>query len=167
MKQVYKEHKIPYKKFALSLAYVAAVFYVPVYTNLILLKFILYFSSIALFTWYLTKFTFTLLYTYTWPYHFMAYIFTMLIGGCLITVGLFFAIGHMFFGYASAGTIYVCKNHPQVQIISRYWDMGAWGGGTENDDFEDAVLIPVTPHFKIEFPVNITKIDKENWVKQL
>jgi hypothetical protein len=62
-------------------------------------------------------------------------------------------------------TIYVQKNNPDVKIVSRYWNEGAFGGGTSRDDYFIVVRRPVTPLFILETSVDTNKINKTEWVK--
>jgi len=62
-------------------------------------------------------------------------------------------------------TIYVQKNNPDVKIVSRYWNEGAFGGGTSRDDYFIVFRRPITPLFIIETSVDTNKIDKSKWVR--
>ncbi|OOQ58563.1 hypothetical protein [Mucilaginibacter pedocola] len=68
--------------------------------------------------------------------------------------------------WSEAGTYYVNKNDPEVKIISRYLDLGAFGGGTEPGDYEIVWHRPVTPYFKIEMAIDTNKLDKKNWLRR-
>jgi hypothetical protein len=70
------------------------------------------------------------------------------------------------FGYADAGTFYTLKNNSEIKIVSRYYDQGAFGGGTEPEDYETILRRPITPFYKLETKVDTTTIDKTKWIKQ-
>ncbi len=67
--------------------------------------------------------------------------------------------------WAEAATYYVKKSNPQVKIISRYVNEGAFGGGTEPGDYHMVVHRPFLFLFKIETSVDTISIDKNEWIK--
>jgi hypothetical protein len=67
--------------------------------------------------------------------------------------------------WTSAGTIYTRKNNPEIKIIRRYVDQGAFGGGTSPDDYEIVLHKPLTSLFKIETRIDTLEIDKNEWLK--
>jgi hypothetical protein len=67
--------------------------------------------------------------------------------------------------WTDAGTIYTNKSNPNIKIVSRYINEGAFGGGTEPGDYEIVVNRPFTPFFKIKTSIDTTKINKNDWVK--
>jgi len=75
-------------------------------------------------------------------------------------------IGKMLVVWTDIGPIYLMKNDPNVQITSRYINEGAFGGGTEPDDYQMVVKRPFTPFFNIETSVDTNKIDKSKWIRQ-
>jgi len=86
----------------------------------------------------------------------------------LIIVSLFSLamVGRSFLAvWTEAGTFYVSRTNPEVKIISRYVNEGAFGGGTEPDDYALVVHRPLTSWFKIETAIDTNKIDKTEWVK--
>jgi len=75
------------------------------------------------------------------------------------------AFGSLFDVWTEAGTYYVSKKNPDVQIISRYINEGAFGGGTEPRDYFIVLHRPITPWFKMDTAIDTNKIDKTEWVK--
>jgi hypothetical protein len=87
----------------------------------------------------------------------VAITFFMVFG--FITLSTFLAV------WTEASTIYVSKSNPNVKIISRYLNLGAFGGGTSPDDFETVVDRPLTPFFKMETKVDTNRINKQEWIR--
>ncbi|WP_158990890.1 hypothetical protein [Mucilaginibacter sp. L196] len=71
------------------------------------------------------------------------------------------------FHYSDATTIYISSSNPNLKIVSRFLDEGAFGGGTEPGDYETVVLRPITPFLKIETSIDTTKMDKGEWIRQI
>ena len=77
----------------------------------------------------------------------------------LWTLGLFFTV------WTDASTLFVKKDNPKIKIISRYINNGAFGGGTEADDYQLVVHRPILFLFKMETSIDTTKIDKQIWTR--
>jgi len=75
----------------------------------------------------------------------------------ILTIALYFGV------WTEANVLYVKKDNPKVKIISRYVNEGAFGGGTEPDDYQVVLHRPVLFLFKMETSVDTTKIDKKEW----
>ena len=77
----------------------------------------------------------------------------------LLTLGLFFSV------WTEASTLFVKKDNPKIRIISRYVNNGAFGGGTETDDYQVVLQRPILFLFKMETSIDTTKIDKQIWTR--
>jgi hypothetical protein len=91
-----------------------------------------------------------------------------------LTIGFFifilfglWTIGLLFNVWDEGATYYISKSNPKVKIISRYINEGAFGGGTEPEDYHMVVHRPFLFIFKIETSVDTTSIDKSKWIKAL
>lgn len=84
--------------------------------------------------------------------------------GTFIVFG-FWSIGLLFSGWSEAFTYYVRKDNPKIKIISRYINQGAFGGGTEKDDYQVVLTRPILEVFKMETAIDTTDIKKEEWRK--
>jgi len=78
----------------------------------------------------------------------------------------FFTIGKMVAVWTDAATLYTKKDNPGVQIVSRYINLGAQGGGTELSDYQVVLKRPITPLFKMETPIDTTTLNKREWVRK-
>jgi hypothetical protein len=83
----------------------------------------------------------------------------------LLILFFFYVFASAMAVWTEAGTFYTKKSNPEVRIISRYVDMGAWGGGTSPDDFEIVLHRPLTQIFKLETRIDTLTIDKTEWIK--
>jgi len=92
---------------------------------------------------------------------------SVIIGAGVFLIAFFFVILSSVAEWTDAGTVYVNKANPNVKIISRYINEGAFGGGTEPGDYETVVLRPITPLLKIETSIDTTKMDKSKWIRQV
>jgi len=77
----------------------------------------------------------------------------------LWTLSLFFSV------WTEASIYFVKKDNPNIKIISRYLNEGAFGGGTEPDDYEIVLHRPFLGFFKMETSVDTTKINRVEWAK--
>jgi hypothetical protein len=68
--------------------------------------------------------------------------------------------------WTDAATIYVKKTNPQIKIVSRYLNEGAFGGGTEPGDYEIVLERSITPYLKMETLIDTNLINKKEWIKQ-
>jgi hypothetical protein len=90
----------------------------------------------------------------------------------LISTGLifilfgFFTLAKFLAVWDDTTIIYTNKNNPEVKIVSRYVNLGAYGGGTEPEDYEIVVKRPLTRFLKIETSVDTTAINKKEWVRE-
>ncbi len=57
------------------------------------------------------------------------------------------------------------KDNPEIKIISRYLNEGAFGGGTEPNDYEIVLQRPIFNLFNIQTRVDTNSIDKRKWIK--
>ena len=94
-----------------------------------------------------------------WFYSILIGFATFVIFG-LWTLGLFFSV------WTEASTLYVRKDNPQIKIIRRYVNEGAFGGGTEPDDYHVVLHRPILFIFKMETVIDTVKIDKTNWLQR-
>jgi len=92
-------------------------------------------------------------------------LYTLLVFASVIVVFGFITLGKCMVIWTDAETYYVNKNNPEVKIISRYSDLGAFGGGTEPTDYEMVLSRPITSQFKLQTKIDTTKINKAEWIK--
>lgn len=78
----------------------------------------------------------------------------------------FITVGKLMTLLTDTGPIYLMKSNPNVEITSCYINEGAFGGGTEPDDYQIVVKSPLTSFFYIVTSVDTTKIDKTKWIRQ-
>jgi hypothetical protein len=77
----------------------------------------------------------------------------------LWTLGLLFSV------WSEAFTYYVRKDNAKIKIISRYINQGAFGGGTEKEDYHIVLTRPFLSFFKMETSIDTLNIKKEEWKK--
>jgi hypothetical protein len=77
----------------------------------------------------------------------------------ILTIAFYFGV------WTEANVFYVKKDNPKVKIISRYVNEGAFGGGTEPDDYQVVLHRPILFLFKMETSVDTTKIDRQEWTR--
>jgi amino acid transporter len=94
-----------------------------------------------------------------WFYSILFGFATFVIFG-LWTLGLFFSV------WTEASTLYVKKDNPKIKIIRRYVNEGAFGGGTEPDDYQIVLHRPILFMFKMETSIDTAKIDRANWLQR-
>lgn len=89
-------------------------------------------------------------------------------------IGLGTVLTFMILGFLSslavwtdAGTIYTNKKDPQLKIVSRYLNEGAFGGGTEAGDYEIVLKRQITSFLKIETSIDTNKINRNEWIKKV
>lgn len=83
----------------------------------------------------------------------------------LVTFG-FLTLAFYFGVWTQANIIYVKKDNPNIKIISRYVNEGAFGGGTEPEDYQVVLHRPILFLFKMETTIDTTNVDKQIWKKQ-
>ena len=88
----------------------------------------------------------------------------------VVSVGTFVLLGFwlillLIAVWTEAGTYYVNKDNPKIKIISRYLNEGAFGGGTEPDDYEVVLQKPLYNLFNIQTKIDTNSIDKRKWIK--
>ena len=93
-----------------------------------------------------------------WFYSILIGFATFVISG-LWTLGLFFSV------WTEASIYFVKKDNPNIKIISRYVNEGAFGGGTEPDDYKIVLHRPFLVFFKMETSVDTTKINRVEWTR--
>jgi hypothetical protein len=86
-----------------------------------------------------------------------------LLGLCILF--LFCVFGFLMNVWTEAGILYTQKSNPEVRIVRRYLDGGAYGGGTSPDDYKIVLHLPLTSLFKLETSIDTLTIDKSKWVK--
>jgi len=67
--------------------------------------------------------------------------------------------------WTEAATYYISKDNPKIKIISRYLNEGAFGGGTEQSDYETVLQRPVFNLLKVQTKIDTNAIDKHKWIK--
>ena len=67
--------------------------------------------------------------------------------------------------WTEAATLFVKRDNSKIKIITRYVNEGAFGGGTEPEDFETVVHRPILFYLKMETPIDTTTFDTTGWIK--
>jgi hypothetical protein len=94
-----------------------------------------------------------------------ARLFSILAGVAIFIVFGLWTIGLLFSVWSEASTYYVRKDNSKIKIISRYIDQGAFGGGTEKEDYHIVLTRPFLLFFKMETSIDTLDIKKEEWKK--
>jgi len=92
-----------------------------------------------------------------------AWLYSILIGFATLVVFGLWTFGLILSVWTEAATFYIQKDNPKVKIISRYMNEGAFGGGTEKEDFHIVLSRPIFSILKMETFVDTTRIDKQKW----
>ncbi len=95
----------------------------------------------------------------------LARLVSILVGSATFLVFGLWTIGLQFSVWSEAFTYYVRKDNPKVKIISRYINEGAFGGGTEKEDYHIVLTRPFLLFFKMETSIDTLEIRKEEWKK--
>ena len=94
---------------------------------------------------------------------FSARIISVFVGLAALMIFGFLTIIFYFGVWTEVNVFYVKRDNPKVKIITRYVNEGAFGGGTEPDDYQVVLHRPILFLFKMETSVDTTKIDKQEW----
>ena len=94
-----------------------------------------------------------------------ARLFAILTGFATCIVFGLWTIGLLFSVWSEAFTYYVRKDNAKIKIISRYINEGAFGGGTEKEDYHIVLTRPFLLLFKMETSIDTLDIKKEEWKK--
>lgn len=94
-----------------------------------------------------------------------ARLFSILAGFSTFIVFGLWTIGLLFSVWSEAFTYYVRKDNAKIKIISRYINEGAFGGGTEKEDYHIVLTRPFLYFFKMETSIDTLSIKKEEWKK--
>ena len=94
-----------------------------------------------------------------------AWFYSILIGFATFVIFGLWTLGLFFLVWTVASTLYVKKDNPEIKIISRYVNQGAFGGGTEPDDYQIVLHRPILFIFKMETSMDTAKFDRTDWVK--
>jgi hypothetical protein len=89
--------------------------------------------------------------------------FTILAGFATFVLFGLWTIGLLFSVWSEAFTYYVRKDNAKIKIISRYINEGAYGGGTEKEDYHIVLTRPILFFFKVETSIDTLGIKKEEW----
>ena len=92
-----------------------------------------------------------------------AIFYSIIIGFATLVVFGLWTLGLMFSVWTEAATFYVQKDNPKIKIISRYINEGAFGGGTEKEDYHIVLSRPISSFFRVETSIDTAKIDKQKW----
>jgi hypothetical protein len=95
----------------------------------------------------------------------LARLYAILVGFTTCIVFGIWTIGIVFSVWTEASTYYVRKNNSKIKIISRYINEGAFGGGTEPEDYHIVLHRPFLFFFKMETSIDTLKIEKAEWRK--
>lgn len=91
---------------------------------------------------------------------------SIIVGAGVFIITFIFVIFSSIAVWTDIGTIYVNKRSPDLKIVIRYVNEGAYGGGTEPSDYETVVERPFTPLLKIVTAIDTAKMDKSNWIRK-
>jgi hypothetical protein len=96
---------------------------------------------------------------------FSSLLISLVFGAGTFIVTALWILGLLFGVWKEGTTYYVKKRNPEIKVISRYKDSGAYGGGTEQGDFHLVVHRPFLYFLKIETAADTISINKEEWIK--
>jgi hypothetical protein len=96
---------------------------------------------------------------------FSSLLISLVFGAGSFAVTALWILGLLFGVWKEGTTYYVKKRDPEIKIISRYKDSGAYGGGTAQEDFHLVVHRPLLYFLKIETPADTSFINKNEWVR--
>lgn len=94
-----------------------------------------------------------------------ARLFSILTGLATFVIFGLWTMGLLFSVLSEAFTYYVRKDNAKIKIISRYINEGAFGGGTEKEDYHIVLTRPFLFFFKMETSIDTLDIKKEEWKK--
>jgi len=94
-----------------------------------------------------------------------ARLFSILTGLATFIIFGLWTLGLLFSVWSEAFTYYVRKDNAKIKIISRYINQGAFGGGTQKEDFHIVLTRPLLFFFKMETSIDTLDIKKEEWKK--
>lgn len=94
-----------------------------------------------------------------------ARLFSILTGVATFIVFGLWTIAQFIAVWSDAYTYYVRKDNAKIKIISRYINLGAFGGGTEKEDYQIVLTRPILFFLKMETSIDTLEIKKEEWKK--
>jgi len=94
-----------------------------------------------------------------------AKLFSILTGVATFIVFGLWTIAQFIAVWSEAYIYYVRKDNAKIKIISRYINLGAFGGGTEKEDYHIVLTRPILFFLKMETSIDTLNINKEEWKK--
>ena len=95
----------------------------------------------------------------------LARLVSILVGFTAFVVFGLLTIGFAFSVRTESFVFYVQKDNSKVKIISRYINEGAFGGGTEPNNYQIVLYRPLSDFFNLQTSIDTTFIDKNEWLR--